>query len=136
MGWVLNAMGTIVTTALEVPYEISVLLSSAIALLYTVSAGLWGVMVTDLFQFGIAMLGAVVLAVFAVDAAGGLEALRAATDHGDRLALVPTSGDALPAFLTYLGIQWWATHNADGGGYFIQRMSAARDERQARAGTL
>lgn len=136
MGWVLNAMATIVTASLGIPFWVSVVVSSAAALLYTVSAGLWGVMITDLFQFGVAIIGAVAVAVYATDAAGGLEALRAATDVGDRLALVPTSDEALPAFLVFICVQWWATHSADGGGYFIQRMSAARSERDARAGTL
>ena len=31
---------------------------------------------------------------------------------------------------------WWASHNADGGGYLIQRMAAAKDERHARGATL
>ena len=31
---------------------------------------------------------------------------------------------------------WWASHNADGGGYLIQRMAAARNERHARGATL
>jgi Na+/proline symporter len=136
MAWVLNAMGTIVTASLGIPFWISVVLASAVALVYTVAAGLWGVMVTDLFQFAVALVGAVALAIFAIDAAGGLESLRAATDRGDRLSLIPTSPDALSAFLTYLTVQWWAFHGADGGGYFIQRMSAARDEGHARLGTL
>jgi Na+/proline symporter len=136
MAWVLNAMGTIVTTSLGIPFEVSVVLSSAIALVYTVSAGLWGVMVTDLFQFVIAMAGAIAAAYFAVDAAGGLGALRAATAQGDRLAMIPATGEAVPQFLTYVLLLWWSNHAADGGGYFIQRMSAAKDEGHARAGTL
>jgi Na+/proline symporter len=136
MAWVLNAMGTIVTTSLGIPFGVSVVLSSAIALVYTVSAGLWGVMVTDLFQFGVAMIGAIAAAYFAVDAAGGLSALRAAVDQGSRLDIIPTTAEALPQFLTYVLLLWWSNHSADGGGYFIQRMSAAKNEDHARAGTL
>ena len=34
-------------------------------------------------------------------------------------------------FLAYIGIQWWAFRRSDGGGEFIQRLSASRDEREA-----
>ena len=34
-------------------------------------------------------------------------------------------------FLAYLGIQWWAWRRSDGGGEFVQRMSAARTEDDA-----
>ena len=32
-------------------------------------------------------------------------------------------------------VVWWSSHNADGGGYFIQRLSSAKNERHALAGT-
>jgi Na+/proline symporter len=34
-------------------------------------------------------------------------------------------------FLAYLGIQWWAWRRSDGGGEFVQRMSACRTEQDA-----
>ena len=36
-------------------------------------------------------------------------------------------------FLVFISLMWWASHNADGGGYIIQRMNAARG-RAPRAG--
>src|SRR5437660_570563 len=43
---------------------------------YTTISGLWGVLVTDLFQFVLKMGMVVALAVFAVAAVGGLDALK------------------------------------------------------------
>ena len=43
---------------------------------YSVSAGLWGVVVTDLLEFVIAIVGAVVLAVIAFNQVGGADGLK------------------------------------------------------------
>ena len=54
--------------------------------------------------------------------------------RSDALRMVPKPGSAdLPfgTFLAYLGIQWWAFRRSDGGGEFVQRLSACRDEREA-----
>jgi len=54
--------------------------------------------------------------------------------RSDALRMVPRPGSPdLPmgTFLAYLGIQWWAWRRSDGGGEFVQRMSAARTEADA-----
>jgi Na+/proline symporter len=94
------------------------------------------------------MAGAIVLAVFAVAAVGGMEALvegvRALPAPADPLGFVPpleASGDdfwssALAMFLVLVTVQWWSSKNADGGAVVVQRMAASRDERQALLATL
>ncbi|HWA40164.1 MAG TPA: hypothetical protein VG712_01040, partial [Gemmatimonadales bacterium] len=109
----------------------------AITLAYTTVSGLWGVIATDFLQYILAMVGAFVVAAFAVREVGGLHALTAqlrASGEGARLDLVPRGPDAmlpLGTLLGYLGIQWWAFKNADGGGMFVQRLSATANEREA-----
>jgi Na+/proline symporter len=101
------------------------------------SRGLWGVVATDFFQFILAMVGALIVAAFALQEIGGIvELKRELADAGraDVLRFVPRPGSAdLPfgTFLAYLGIQWWAFRRSDGGGEFVQRLSACRDEREA-----
>ena len=53
---------------------------------------------------------------------------------GARAAARDLAGALLPlsTFLGYVCIQWWAFRNSDGGGMFVQRLSATRDEREAR----
>ena len=108
-----------------------------LVLVYAAAAGLWGVVATDFLQLALALLGAVLVAGYALHEVGGLGALRehlAQLGHADTLRLVPRPGDAaLPfgTFLAYLGIQWWAYRGADGGGMFVQRLSSVRDERSA-----
>jgi Na+/proline symporter len=57
-----------------------------------------------------------------------------AAGESRRLALVPLGEDALvpmSTFLGYIGIQWWAFRNSDGGGVFVQRLSSTANEREA-----
>ncbi len=106
-------------------------------LLYAGVAGLWGVVATDFFQFALALAGALLVAGYAIVDIGGLGELKRqllATGHEEVLRVVPRPGSTdLPmgTFLAYLGIQWWAFRRSDGGGEFVQRLSACRDEREA-----
>ena len=108
-----------------------------IVLVYTAASGLWGVVATDFFQYILAMVGAVAVMLYAVNDLGGLgsmlDKLRTA-GQGNRLQLVPLGPDALvplSTFLGYIGIQWWAFRNSDGGGMFVQRLSSTANEREA-----
>jgi SSS family solute:Na+ symporter len=107
-------------------------------------AGLWGVLVTDLIQFGIAMLGSVAAAYYALQRpeVGGLSGLVGQLDPAT-LRLVPDFGDwgvAVTVFIIPLTVQWWSVwypgSEPGGGSYIAQRMLAARAERDATWGTL
>jgi len=145
LGWVLKGMATIAETVLGVDPTLAVLAGAAFALLYALLAGFWGVVVTDVAQFALAMAGSIILAVLAVARIGGIAELKARLAESplvtsDTMAFIPGGGlgleDNFFRFLVFITIMWWAAHNADGGGYLIQRMAAARDERHARAATL
>ena len=128
----------------------TVWLLAVVALLvisYTVAGGLWAVVVTDLIQLLLALAGALAVAVAALRAAGGMDALLGQLQGLGRpelLSLVPWTwqdggirwlegaGISVPMFTAYLAVQWWSFRRSDGGGEFIQRMLATRDEQQAR----
>src|SRR3954454_3024643 len=75
MGWGTRAMVTILQVTMHVnPWRAAILLFGVTAL-YSVFSGLWGVIITDAFQFVIAMGGTILLAVLAVSSVGGLDAL-------------------------------------------------------------
>ena len=122
-------------------------LVAVLVLAYTVAGGLWAVVVTDLVQLVLALVGALAVAVAALHAAGGMTALLDQLNGLGRpelLSLVPWrvdadgfswlqgSGISVPMFLSYVAVQWWSFRRSDGGGEFIQRMLATRDEQQAR----
>ncbi|NNL65672.1 MAG: sodium:proline symporter, partial [Myxococcales bacterium] len=98
-----------------------VLALSVFVLVYAGLAGLWGVVATDFFQFALAMIGALLVAGFAIADVGGVMELKrqlAEIGRSDALRMVPRPGSPdLPmgTFLAYLGIQWWAWRRSDGG---------------------
>ncbi|MDQ3068502.1 MAG: Na+:solute symporter [Acidobacteriota bacterium] len=107
-------------------------------------AGLWGVLVTDLVQFGIAMTGSFAAAYYALKQpeVGGLSGLIAQMDPAT-LRLLPDFGDwtvALSIFIIPITVQWWSVwypgSEPGGGSYIAQRMLAARSERDATWGSL
>ena len=79
MGWVNLAMVKIleVTLGLDKRGALKVVIGLLIfTAFYTTISGLWGVLVTDLFQFVLKMGMVIVLAVLAVNAVGGMDALK------------------------------------------------------------
>src|SRR2546422_3637406 len=75
MGWVTRAMATILEIAFGLSGWKVALLLFALTAGYSILSGLWGVIVTDFFQFIVAMGGPILLAVLAVQRVGGLDRL-------------------------------------------------------------
>jgi len=147
LGWVTVGMAKILTVLTGAgQWEVIVIMYLMIGL-YIAFSGLWGVIVTDFIQFIIAMVGTIMLAWYAVDYVGGLDALQAelTTLYGEghtMLSINPlTSPDiAIATALVWVGMMWWASwypgSEPGGGGYIAQRMFSAKDERNAVGGTL
>ncbi|HEU5170402.1 MAG TPA: sodium:solute symporter family protein [Gemmatimonadales bacterium] len=148
MGWVTRAMVTILEITLDINPWVAALGLLGLTAAYSVLSGLWGVIVTDAFQFLVAMAGSIVLAVLAVDSIGGLDVLvqRSAAHYGSADAafgIIPPAGEAwlpLSTLLVFLGVQWWAAWypgaEPGGGGYVAQRILSAKDERHGLLATL
>src|SRR5690606_36701375 len=91
----------------------------------------------DFIQFFLARLGAILVACLAIGEVGGSGVLRTrlvVDGYADRMAFLPFGEAAqlgVTTFLAYLGIQWWAFRRSDGGGEFVQRLSASKDAREA-----
>src|SRR5918993_3066571 len=107
-------------------------------------AGLWGVLITDVFQFGIAMTASVAAAYFALQQpqVGGLSGLITQIPPSS-LRLLPDFNDptlALSIFILPLTISWWSVwypgSEPGGGSYIAQRILASKSEKDALGGTL
>ncbi|MDP2322007.1 MAG: sodium:solute symporter family protein [Acidobacteriota bacterium] len=107
-------------------------------------AGLWGVLVTDLFQFAIAMVGSISAAYFALQQpqVGGLAGLVMQIPPST-LQLLPDFSDwtlTVAVLVLPLTVAWWSVwypgSEPGGGSYIAQRILAARSERDALGGTL
>ena len=159
MGWVNLAMIKILIGMFpEYINESNALIYVGLCMLltagYSALSGLWGVAVTDAFQFILAMGGCIILAVIVVNSPqiGGIDGLQAklpdwalrftpqissetpVADTGGALAMTISS------FLAFIGIQWWASWypgaEPGGGGYIAQRMMSAKDEKNSLFATL
>ncbi|PYN97637.1 MAG: sodium:proline symporter [Candidatus Rokuibacteriota bacterium] len=167
LGWVTRAMIKILTIALglkdvtifgmTVSGEIvAVGICFIITALYSVAAGMWAVLWTDLVQFVIKMSAVIILAVYAVAAVGGISVMKTklAQHFGSEeaaLSVLPvnvTAGGGIVSYAwmplltlaVYLSVQWWAAWypgaEPGGGGYVAQRIFSARSEKDGVLATL
>jgi SSS family solute:Na+ symporter len=142
IGWVTAAMVKILGLTLGVGKTEAIVALFLITGLYSALSGLWGVVVTDFFQFILAMLGCIALAYFALASVGGMSGLLTALHQrfpdDAPLRIVPSLDSAwMPAmtFFVYLAVNWWASWypgaEPGGGGYVAQRIMSAKNERHA-----
>jgi len=159
LGWVNLAMVKILMLTMGLSKTnamlICLVLIGGYTAYYTTISGLWGVLVTDLFQFVLKWGMTIVLAVFAVKAVGGIgpmkakllaiDAQRAVESHGSGhiLSFIPDLGSLwmpMVAFFVYIGVNWWASWypgaEPGGGGYIAQRIFCAKDEKNSLLATL
>ncbi len=123
--------------------------------IYSALSGLWGVSITDTFQFIMAMTGSIALAIIALKHIGGVEVLKSRLSGVDWvfdfLPALEKGGDktvsttgvlkmSVTAMVAYLGVQWWASwypgSEPGGGGYVAQRMMSAKNEKHSLFATL
>lgn len=123
----------------------TLLMASVVTVIYSSLGGLKGVLLTDFFQFFIAIIGSFGAAYFILDLpeVGGLQNLLSHPNVSDKLDFVPDFDDPnvyIPLFILPIAIQWWATWypgaEPGGGGYIAQRMLSAKDEKNAVGATL
>jgi Na+/proline symporter len=154
MGWVNLAIVKILMLILGLA-KVQALIVAVAIMFITASistlSGLWGVLVTDLFQFVLKMSMVILLAVFAVESIGGISGLvagirsveqgRGAT--GSLLSFVPDINSTwmpLITFFVYIAVNWWASWypgaEPGGGGFIAQRILCAKDEKHSLLATL
>jgi Na+/proline symporter len=154
LGWVTKAMIKILTISLGVNPYVAVGICFVITVAYSVAAGMWAVLWTDLVQFVIKMTAVIVLAVFSVKAVGGMDALKTkvsahfGTDAVLSVLPVDMSSGSITGYAwmplmalgVFLFVQWWAAWypgaEPGGGGYVAQRIFSAKSERDGVLATL
>lgn len=156
IAWVMKAMAKIILVVMGwedgaavagIDAEVfTVICLFAIAVTYTALSGLWGVVMTDLLQFVLAMGGSIYLAVVSFRRLGGIDGITARLaengfDVERTLQIIPERAPLLAAnpfteFLILILVVWWASYSADGGGYLSQRLFAAKNEKHSVFGYL
>jgi len=140
-GWLGAALGPILGWE-----PISLILFSAIVTAaYTVASGLSGVAYTDAYQFGIFLLGNIILVPIVLFAAGGMEHVYQTIEMTRGAAgaetffrvLPPVQGlDTLTIFAFIVQGLFFAASPTGGEGFTAQRFMAARNEFHAQVGQL
>ena len=123
----------------------TLLISCVITVLYSSIGGLRGIIITDFFQFILAMV-ATFWAAYEIVSLPQIQGLTNLLNHPDvipKLSLIPDIADTdlfIAVFIIPLAVQWWAVWypgaEPGGGGYVAQRMLSAKDEKNAIWATL
>jgi len=123
----------------------TLLISCGITVIYSSIGGLRGIIITDFFQFILAML-ATFWAAYEIVSLPQIQGLTNLLNHPDvipKLSLIPDIADRdlfIAVFIIPLAVQWWAVWypgaEPGGGGYIAQRMLSAKDEKNAIWATL
>jgi len=126
------------------PMGQTLLVCAILNVFFAATSGLWGVLVTDFIQFGVAIAGSFATAYFALQRpeVGGLTGLIDRIPP-QTLALVPDFGNwglTLTILIIPLTVQWWSVWypgaEPGGGSYIAQRMLASKTEKDALIGTF
>jgi len=123
----------------------TVSIAAVVTVVYSMLGGLRGVLITDFFQFALAMVGSVMAAKIALGLPeiGGLANLMTNETVISKINILPdfSNKDLLvTVFIIPLAVQWWSVYypgsEPGGGGFLVQRMLAAKDEKNAVGATL
>ncbi|MGA0431896.1 MAG: sodium:solute symporter family protein [Flavobacteriaceae bacterium] len=123
----------------------TLIIASTVTVAYSSLGGLKGVIITDFFQFALAMIATFWAAGVLVDLpeVGGLQNLLAHADVQPKLDFIPSLSNKelfFTLFLIPIAVQWWSVWypgaEPGGGGYIAQRMLSAKDEKNAIWATL
>ncbi|NIM89983.1 MAG: sodium:proline symporter [Candidatus Aminicenantes bacterium] len=146
-GWITLAMVQVFRIVFQISEVHALIICLLITIIYTTLSGLWGVVTTDILQFCMAVVGAIVLSLVSVEKVGGISSfmnsLRSLSSQTgiDYLSTLPSFKESIPlAFIVALFVQWWAVYypgaEPGGGGWVVQRMLAARNPKHSVLGTL
>lgn len=123
----------------------TLIIAMIITVIYSTLGGLRGIILTDLFQFIIAMVGSIGAAIILVNLpeVGGMESLLSHENVISKIDIFPDFANRdslLVLFILPLAVQWWSVwypgSEPGGGGYVVQRMLSAKNERGALKATL
>lgn len=123
----------------------TLIIASVVTVVYSSLGGLKGVLITDFFQFFIAMVGSIwaTYVIVNLPEVGGLSNLITHESVVPKLSLFPDFSNTetlIIIFIIPIAVQWWSVwypgSEPGGGGYIAQRMLSAKDEKNAVLATL
>ena len=137
MGWVMLAMIKFAEVLLGWEPSFTLLVCGSLAVVYTFASGLWGVVMTDMFQFLTGLIGSAILAGIVIVNLGGPSAMAAKVKAlpdapPGVLDMVPntahTSGLEFASYMCLILVLWVRSGH---DGYSGQRIFATKNDRHA-----
>jgi len=123
----------VITNTGEGSYLMWALIVSVITIIYTTAGGMWSVALTDVLQFSLMLLGALIFFPIIMVKAGGIPGIAAALPPS-ALELVPRAGQLNWMFILamfLLGIQWACTDQG-----MLQRAFSGKDVKSVAKGLV
>ena len=127
------------------PGWLTLVIACSITLLYSTLGGLRAIIITDFFQFILAMTGSIwgCLYILNLEQIGGIQNLIAHPHVKDKISLLPDLSNPdiwVPTLFIPLAVQWWASYypgaEPGGGGYIAQRVLSSKNETNAIGASL
>ena len=125
-------IGTFFGTYLGLNYEVAVLVGTGIVLIYSMFGGFRGVVLTDIIQFVLLLISAVIVFIVSMNNAGGFTGIKNAAELAGKTEFMSFTAGA-EKYMTYVitfGCAWMIQANV------WQRISAAKSDRDARKMTV
>ena len=127
------------------PGWLTMFIACSVTLLYSTLGGLRAIIVTDFFQFILAMIGSIwgCIYILNLESIGGVKNLIQHQKVIGKISILPDFSNPdiwVPILFIPLAVQWWASYypgsEPGGGGYIAQRMLSAKDEKNAIGASL
>ena len=140
--WIISAFLKIFNVLLGFDSTGLLIIVTFVALFYSTSSGLKGIVINDFVQYFVAFAGSIILVIFLIgsEKIGGFQNYFELVQNlpREKIAMIPSifNREDFMLFLSYSTIVWWSSHNSDGGGYIIQRLCSAKSEKDGVLGTI
>ncbi len=140
--WIISAFLKIFNVILGFDSTGLLIIVTFVALFYSTSSGLKGIVINDFIQYFIAFAGSIILVIFLIgsEKIGGIDNYFTLVQNlpAEKISMIPSifNREDFMLFISYATVVWWSSHNSDGGGYIIQRLCSARSEKDGVIGTI
>lgn len=137
MGWVMLAMVKFADVLLGWNAGFTLIVCGILAIIYTVASGLWGVVMTDMFQFVTGLFGSIILAgivLYTNDGPSGMVDKIQALDDAPvgTLDILPQTAHLTPLeFASYMCLIFVLWSRSGHDGYSAQRLFASKNDKNA-----
>ena len=116
--WIISAFLKIFNVILGFDSTVLLIIVTLVALFYTASSGLKGIVINDFVQYFVAFAGSIILVVFLINSPqiGGIDNYFILVQEisPEKLLMIPSifNTEDFMLFLSYSTVVWWSSHNS------------------------